>query len=303
MDYEKIGSLIASLRKEKGLTQMELANKLRVTDRAVSKWERGLGCPDVSLLDDLSRILDISIIEILKGRKLDKDEIIDNKKIIESMNYSKESTKNKIKEVFNKIIVGSIIFISLLLLFFNLKTWYYLNKKYEVNLYTTSIDEQINENKKDIELIKGNQGIYSDEDYQKILQFIDKMESDLKLQNNEYYISKKHYTYKDMLSFAGALRISNYYYDGQSFFNFNSIYDVVHKYQPSILTNILKYYYYNSRLINYSIELNNMLDNAYNYNKSVPDVASIYIYSYIQQQYNRDGILLKDIIKVGEISE
>jgi len=66
MNCEKIGNLIASLRKEKGLTQKELGDKLGITDRAVSKWERGLGCPDVSLLEDLSKVLDISILEILK---------------------------------------------------------------------------------------------------------------------------------------------------------------------------------------------------------------------------------------------
>ena len=101
MDYQKVGLLIATLRKEKGLTQKELSDKLGITDRAVSKWERGLGCPDVSLLDDLSRILDVSILEILKGRRLDKDEIANNRNIIESMNYSKESTRYKIKKYCN----------------------------------------------------------------------------------------------------------------------------------------------------------------------------------------------------------
>ncbi len=57
MDYQKTGNLIAGLRKEKNMTQKELADKLGITDRAVSKLERGLGCPDISLLDDLSRIL------------------------------------------------------------------------------------------------------------------------------------------------------------------------------------------------------------------------------------------------------
>jgi transcriptional regulator with XRE-family HTH domain len=106
MDYQKTGLLIAGLRKEKGLTQKELADKLGVTDRAVSKWERGLGCPDISLLDDLSRILDISILEILKGRRLDKDEIANNESIIESMNYSKESFRHKLKGYFNFICIS-----------------------------------------------------------------------------------------------------------------------------------------------------------------------------------------------------
>ena len=70
MNCDKIGKFIATSRKKKGLTQIELADKLNITDRAVSKWERGKGCPDISLLEDLSKILDVSIIELLKGEKI-----------------------------------------------------------------------------------------------------------------------------------------------------------------------------------------------------------------------------------------
>lgn len=61
MNNNTIGKLIAELRKEKGMTQKELAEKLNITDRAVSKWERGICCRDISLLEDLSKILDIPI--------------------------------------------------------------------------------------------------------------------------------------------------------------------------------------------------------------------------------------------------
>ena len=57
MNYDKIGKFIQEKRKEKNLTQKELANKLGVTDRAVSKWERGVGCPDVSILEILLSII------------------------------------------------------------------------------------------------------------------------------------------------------------------------------------------------------------------------------------------------------
>ena len=72
MNCDKIGKFIATSRKKKGLTQIELADKLNITDRAVSKWERGKGCPDISLLEDLSKILDVSIIELLKGETMKK---------------------------------------------------------------------------------------------------------------------------------------------------------------------------------------------------------------------------------------
>lgn len=67
MDHQKIGTLIKQLRTEKGLTQRELAGLVGVSDRAVSKWERGLGCPDVSLLPELSGALSVGIEELLNG--------------------------------------------------------------------------------------------------------------------------------------------------------------------------------------------------------------------------------------------
>ena len=67
MDYEKTGSLIRRLRMEKEMTQRELAGQLHVSDRAVSKWERGQGCPDVSMLPGLSQILDVDTGTLLSG--------------------------------------------------------------------------------------------------------------------------------------------------------------------------------------------------------------------------------------------
>lgn len=67
MDNEKIGRLIFSLRTEKHLTQRELAERLAVGDKAVSKWERGQGCPDVSLLPALAGELGIGVEQLLSG--------------------------------------------------------------------------------------------------------------------------------------------------------------------------------------------------------------------------------------------
>ena len=69
MDTEKMGALIAKMRKEKGLTQKELADQLHVTDRAVSKWERGICCPDISLLEDLANILGGFYLFLAKWRR------------------------------------------------------------------------------------------------------------------------------------------------------------------------------------------------------------------------------------------
>lgn len=67
MDNEKTGRLIYSLRKEKGYTQKELADMMGLSDKTVSKWERGLGAPDISLLAELSEIFGIDTDTLLKG--------------------------------------------------------------------------------------------------------------------------------------------------------------------------------------------------------------------------------------------
>lgn len=65
MDCKKIGSLIYELRKDKNMTQKQIADLMNISDKTISKWERGLGCPDISLLPELSQILGVSIDQIL----------------------------------------------------------------------------------------------------------------------------------------------------------------------------------------------------------------------------------------------
>ena len=67
MDCNKVGKLILGIRKEKGLTQKQLADAMNISDKTISKWERGLGCPDVSLLHELSEVLKINIEQLLLG--------------------------------------------------------------------------------------------------------------------------------------------------------------------------------------------------------------------------------------------
>lgn len=74
MDKNKTGALIAAARKEKHLTQKELAKALHVSDRAVSKWERGAGFPDVSLLEPLADALDLRVLDLLRGEEQESAE-------------------------------------------------------------------------------------------------------------------------------------------------------------------------------------------------------------------------------------
>ena len=69
MDPIKTGQLISKKRKELNITQKDLASKLHITDKAISKWERGLSFPDISMLIPLSEVLNISLYDLLKGEE------------------------------------------------------------------------------------------------------------------------------------------------------------------------------------------------------------------------------------------
>lgn len=176
MNYDIIGEFIALKRKEKGLTQKELAFKIGVTDKAVSKWERGLGCPDVSLLEILSHVLDVSILEILKGRNI-TNEIIKvteaNDYVNEGLNYS----KLKVSEFASKIVFIIIIFLGIFLIILNIFHIIYLNSYEEYNFDDNQTIKQMNNNIKQIEeninIIKSHQGIFTDDDYSKLIIDID----------------------------------------------------------------------------------------------------------------------------------
>ena len=71
MNAEKLGLFIADLRKEKNMTQADLAHKLNVTVQAVSKWERGKGLPDINTIEPLAKELNVSVLEIMKATRMD----------------------------------------------------------------------------------------------------------------------------------------------------------------------------------------------------------------------------------------
>ena len=74
MDSKKFGEFIATIRKEKGWTQAELAEKISVTDKAVSRWERGLGFPDINTIKPLADVLEVSVLEIMQSEREPKEE-------------------------------------------------------------------------------------------------------------------------------------------------------------------------------------------------------------------------------------
>lgn len=100
MDKDKFGKLICELRKDKGMTQQELGDKLHLTNKAISKWERGLSLHDICLLEKISDVLDITVMELLKGEK-NIDVCISNEEanmIIEDTLKHSGDTLKKIKK-------------------------------------------------------------------------------------------------------------------------------------------------------------------------------------------------------------
>lgn len=136
MNQDKSGKFIAKLRKEKKMTQEQLAEKMGVSINAVSKWERGLSFPDVSLYKKLCKELDINIEELINGEK-DNSEEAKEKAIISTV-----KEREKIKRNFKKILS---LFIAIFIITFSILIYY--NKNLKLNLVNDSdflYDEVIN---------------------------------------------------------------------------------------------------------------------------------------------------------------
>ena len=107
MDNKKMAEFIAEQRKSKRMTQKELAERLGITDKAVSKWERGLSCPDISLLAELSDVLEVSVSELLNGNKADSTEAAEVETMVETtLQYANTVTKSRIKDIRAALIVA-----------------------------------------------------------------------------------------------------------------------------------------------------------------------------------------------------
>lgn len=100
MDQGKIGTFIADCRKETGLTQVQLAEKLNITNRAVSKWETGKSCPDASIMLELCNILGITVNELLSGERILME---DYQKKAEENLVELQDKKMKAQKMFKRI--------------------------------------------------------------------------------------------------------------------------------------------------------------------------------------------------------
>lgn len=121
MNQEKIGKFILELRKEKNMTQMELAEKIGVTDRAISKWENGRGMPDLSLLFPLCKELGVTINDLLSGERINENNYQNKleENILNTIDYTDKRIKrsNRIfRVIFGSIITLILILVTLLLI-------------------------------------------------------------------------------------------------------------------------------------------------------------------------------------------
>lgn len=121
MNQEKIGKFISKCRKEKSITQSELAEKLGVTDRSISNWENGKNMPDLSLFKPLCEILNITINELLSGEKIKEDNYQEKleENIINTINYSNKKLEQKNKIIGLILLLFGILITTLGLIAFN----------------------------------------------------------------------------------------------------------------------------------------------------------------------------------------
>jgi len=116
MNQEKTGKFIAELRKEKGMTQEQLAEKMGVTDKSISRWENGKTMPDLSMITILAEELNVEVSELLNGRKMTKEEL---EKLRDTINnvieYSNKEKKNKTTKLNNYFRAGLVCILIVIL--------------------------------------------------------------------------------------------------------------------------------------------------------------------------------------------
>lgn len=172
MDSIKVGNFITKLRKSKGLTQVELAKSINVTNKAISKWETGNGLPDVGLLYPLASALGVSVTELLAGEfmegenfnKSNADEVT-----LRTLYYNKK----KFMKTIRLIVISAIVAIALVCL-----GWYFITSFNSIRVYRIKLDS---------ENFWMNDGFFMKSNMKNVFQLTDlKYIGEEKLENNEF---------------------------------------------------------------------------------------------------------------------
>ncbi len=122
MNQVKIGKFIAEKRKEKKLTQQQFAEKLGVSDRAISNWENGKNMPDISLLPIINKELDVTVNDLMSGEKVDKKEY--QEKFEENIIYTIDKTVKKENRILKIILWSIFAFIFLFVMYVSIESIY-----------------------------------------------------------------------------------------------------------------------------------------------------------------------------------
>lgn len=117
MDKTILGKFIAEQRKTKNLTQKQFAEKLNVTDKAVSKWETGKGYPDIEMFEKISEVLDVSVSELLEGKQISKEDIF----VVSETQIVNQIKTNKRNKKTYRIIISVILIIAMVCGYFALR--------------------------------------------------------------------------------------------------------------------------------------------------------------------------------------
>ena len=138
MNMKYVGEYIAKLRKEKGFTQSQLAGKIHVSDKTISKWENGKSIPDYTMLESLGKALGVSSLELLVGRNITEEE----KEIVESscnsMKYYQKQGNKKISKRYLILLLVVVIFFGILFSFSFFSSVFFFNNYNNFQIYALS---------------------------------------------------------------------------------------------------------------------------------------------------------------------
>lgn len=304
MENQIIGDVIVKKRKEKGMTQKDLADQLNITDRAVSKWERGICCPDISLLREIASILDVSISELICGEK------VDEKTIIKTIAYTKESIKQKVKRIINIIIIVIIIltlgFITLSLIKVEYgyhKHYNFSNQYQELSKANKEVKkERISDIKDRIKTISNDNGVFKDDDYNLVMQYLKSINQVLNLDEEKYFL-KDYYTYKDLEVLNDNYQNQNDRYIDFSVDNVLDVYYKLSEYDLTIIERITTIKDMTDNHYNFKSDLISFINNISLFSSNTPKKIADKVYNSLDNRYELYIMVLNDIIEVGEINE
>ena len=117
MDAHKFGAFVAKCRKERNMTQAELASKIQVTDKAVSRWERGIGFPDINTIEPLASALGVTVLELMKSERMAANQVTKEEAtevVTDTLNVAVLQRKQERKNIFKVLGITSIIVIFVL---------------------------------------------------------------------------------------------------------------------------------------------------------------------------------------------